>query len=62
MPQVKYAPKPGGTFYAPTLEPGAVIEVSRQEAEHLLATGAFEKVSKAAPAAEVPPTAAGKSR
>jgi len=43
MSKVKYVPKRGGVF-APTLEPGQVIEVSHDEAEHLVATGAFERL------------------
>ncbi len=43
MAKVRYTPKQGGAF-APTLEPGQVIEVSFEEAEHLVATGAFERL------------------
>lgn len=43
MVKVRYVPVAGGAF-APTLEPGQVIEVSSGEAEHLLSTGAFQRV------------------
>ena len=42
MAKVRYVPKQGGAF-APTLEPGQVIEVSHAEAEHLITTGALER-------------------
>jgi len=45
MPEVVYRPKPGGKFVAPALKPGAVLDVSAAEAEHLLGTGAFERVA-----------------
>lgn len=45
--KVRYAPAPGARFTAPTLTPGAVLDVSAGEAEHLVATGAFELVVEA---------------
>lgn len=51
MPKIRYMPVPGGRFVAPTLEPGAVIEVSPAEAECLLETGAFERVEEQEPRA-----------
>lgn len=44
MPKVIYRPKPGGTFVAPNLKPGTQLEVSAREADHLVKTGAFERV------------------
>lgn len=43
MPKIVYLPVPDGRFTSPTLTPGQVIEVSHDEAEHLLATGAFQR-------------------
>lgn len=65
MVKVRYAPVAGGAF-APTLEPGQVIEVSSGEAEHLVATGAFERVTgealSEAPGESVPPARPRKGR
>lgn len=43
MPKVVYRPVEGGPFVAPQLSPGAVLEVSTGEAEHLISTGVFER-------------------
>lgn len=62
MAKIRYTPRPGAAW-APTLEPQQVIEVSHAEAEHLLATGAFEPVTdETAATADEPPQRARKGR
>ena len=44
--KVRYAPKPEAKAFAPGLRPGQVLEVSKEEGQRLLATGAFEAVEE----------------
>ena len=44
--KLKYTPKPEAKAFAPGLRPGQVLEVDREEASRLLATGAFEALEK----------------
>lgn len=52
MVTLRYAPKRGGSYFAPTLRPGETITVTNQEAQALTATGVFERID-ADPAPEV---------
>lgn len=42
--KLRYTPNKNAQAFAPGLRPGQVIEVSKEEGERLLATGAFERV------------------
>ena len=42
--KVRYAPNKHAKAFAPGLRPGQVLEVDKDEAKRLLATGAFEAV------------------
>lgn len=44
MVTLRYAPKRGGSYFAPTLRPGETITVTNQEAQALTATGVFERI------------------
>ena len=40
--KLRYTPNKKAKAFAPGLRPGQVVEVSKEEGERLLATGAFE--------------------
>jgi len=44
--RIRYAPKKNAKAFAPGLRPGQVLEVSKEEGERLLATGAFEALEE----------------
>lgn len=44
--RIRYVPKKDAKAFAPGLRPGQVLEVDREEARRLLATGAFEALEK----------------
>ncbi len=47
--KLRYAPNKNAKAFAPGLRPGQVVEVSKEEGERLLATGAFEVLEEPKP-------------